>query len=394
LIKYFALLLVVFTFILVAPVSAAEPDKGIIEGQVVNGTEGGSSVANQEIVLKTYLNDAEVDSTTTLTDAEGRFAFNELPTETDYGYEVTLTFQEAEYNSEWLTFEDSETSKFTLITVYDAIDSDEAIRVELVHTIIYVEPDSLRVEEYLLFINEASRTYIGSKNSTTGESRETLRFSLPKGATELQPTFGLMECCITGSKDGFVDTMPFLPGGKEVVYSYRVNQDSGTVTFSQRVNYPTANLELLVQGDSIKIDSDQLAAKESLNIEGIQFSHLSGKNLAPDDIVVAQLSGLPKTGNQGAIPRVFWALAAFGAGVAFASVYLRRKGRLQQVSSRDSLDQRRKRLLVDLAKLDDDFEDGKIPEDVYRKLRAARKAQLVKLMQRRKEENKTDNGET
>jgi len=162
LIKHLALLVVIFTLILAVPASAAEPGKGIIEGQIVNGTEGGGSVANQEITLKTYLNNAEVDSTTTLTDAEGRFAFNELSTETDYGYEVTLTFQEAEYNNEWLTFDNGEATKFTVVTVYDSTASDEAIRVELVHTIIYVESGSLRVEEYLLFTNEADRTFIGS----------------------------------------------------------------------------------------------------------------------------------------------------------------------------------------------------------------------------------------
>ena len=51
------------------------------------------------------------------------------------------------------------------------------------------------------------------------------------------------------------------------------------------------------------------------------------------------------------------------------------------------LDRRKQRLLVELTQLDDDFECGKIDEEDYRRLRAVRKAQLVELMQRSKEEN-------
>ncbi len=63
-----------------------------------------------------------------------------------------------------------------------------------------------------------------------------------------------------------------------------------------------------------------------------------------------------------------------------------RKKKVQPVSSDDNLEQRRQSLLVKLARLDDDFENRKIPEDAYRKLRTETKAQLLALMQRSNEE--------
>ena len=63
-----------------------------------------------------------------------------------------------------------------------------------------------------------------------------------------------------------------------------------------------------------------------------------------------------------------------------------RKERLQPVNLEDSIDQSKQKLFVELAELDDDFEDGRIPEETYRKLRAEKKAQLIALMQRQKEE--------
>ncbi len=384
-IKRVILLVTIFILSLAASALAAEPGSGIIEGQVVNKTEGGSSVADLDITLKTYLNDTQVDTTTTKSDTEGRFTFDGLSIEPGYGYEVTLVYQEAEYYSEWLGFDEGETTKPVEVTVYDSTTSDEAIKVATAHTIIYVGQGSLQVKEYFLIVNEADRTYIGSKEVTAEGERETLMFSPPKEASELQYSLGLMECCIIGSEGGFFDTMPVLPGVKEVAYSYRVNHSSGTYTFSRKVNYPTLSYELLVQGEGVKVASDQLTTEEPLHIEGILFNHFSGKSLAPGDILATQLSGLPQTSNQGPILWVAMALVVASAGFAF--VYLVRKKRLQPISPEGSLDQERQRLLSELAQLDDDFEGGKIPEEVYQRLRAQRKAQLVELMQRSKEES-------
>jgi len=384
LIKRIALLVMVLILSLPASVLAAEPDSGIIEGQIVNGTAGGSSVADQNITLNIYLDEVEVDAATTKTDADGRFIFDGLSTESDYSYGVTLVFQQAEYYSDWLSFNEGETTKSVEVTVYDSTTSDEALKIATAHAIIYVGQGSLQVEEYFLFVNETDRTYIGSKEISAEGTREVLRFSLPKGATELQITMGLMECCIVGSEEGFVDTMPILPGSKEVAYSYRVDYSSETYAFSQRVNYPTTSYELLVQGEAVQVTSDQLAPERPLEFEGSRFNHLSGEGLAPGDTLVARLSGLPEASAQGAIIWVALALIVLTGG--FGLGYLLRKKRVQPVSLEDSLDRRGQRLLVELAQLDDEFEAGKIPEENYRRLRSVRKAQLVELMQRPKEE--------
>jgi len=378
LIKRIALLVMIFILSLSASALAAEPGSGIIEGQVVNGTEGGRSVADQEVTLKTYLDNTEVDSTTAQTDAEGKFVFDGLSTESGYSYEVVITFQQAEYYSEWLSFYEGKTTKPVEVTVYDSTTSDEAIKVATAHTVIYVEQGSLWVEEYFLFVNEADRTYIGSKEITAEGTKETLRFSLPGEATEVQYGRELMECCIYGSEEGFVDTMPILPGGKEVAYSYKVNYNSGTYTFSRNVNYPTSSYDLLVQGEGVQVASDQLTTEEPLDIEGILFNHFSSKELAPGSTLVASISGLPQTSNQETILWVVMALVVLVVGFGFG--YLLRKKKLQPVRPEDSLDLRRQGLLLELAQLDDDFESGKIPEEVYRRLRAETKAQLVKLM--------------
>jgi hypothetical protein len=74
-------------------------------------------------------------------------------------------------------------------------------------------------------------------------------------------------------------------------------------------------------------------------------------------------------------------LALVVLGTGFGSGYLLRRKRGQPVSPEGNLDQKRQRLLVELAQLDDSFEAGKIQEEDYRGLRSARKAQLVEVIQ-------------
>lgn len=386
-IRRIALLVIVFIIVLVAaPASAVEPDSGTIEGQVVNGTAGSnSSVTDLEITLKTYLNDTEIEPTITTTDAEGQFIFDGLSTVSGYSYETTLIFQEAEYFSERLSFGEGETARQVTVNVYDATTSDEAIRVEMSHTLIYVEQGSLWVEEYYLFMNESDRAYIGSNVVAEGK-KETLRFSLPGEAIGLQYGLDLMQCCVYDNEDGFVDTMPVLPGGKEISYAYQVDYDSGTYTFAKRMNYPVVRFDLLVQGESVEVASEQLTINEPMDIEGIWFNHLSGSDFIAGDISLTRLSSLPQTADsQQTIMWVTMALVVLITG--FVVIYQLKKRRLQPVSRGDSLDQKRREMLVELARLDDDFEGGRIAEDVYRRLREEKKTQLVELMKGSKGEN-------
>ena len=355
---------------------AAEPSVGVIKGQLVNGTEGVSSVAGQEVILKTYLNDIEAGSVKAKTDAEGRFQFDGLATGPNYRYQVQSQYQEAEYTSEWLSFAENETSKSVEVAIYDSTFSDEAIRIMSSHAIIYVEGDGLLVKEYLLLVNVGDRTYVGSKAVTADGKKETLRFSLPREASGLELTRELMQCCVLMTEGGFIDTMPVLPGAKEVAYSYKIKPPSGAYTFSEIMYYPRANFDLLVQGEGIDGVSDQLTLGESLDINGKRFVHLSGKNLSPGTALAVNLSGLTTADNGSVLKWVILALVVLLCGSSYFLVMRR----FQPVAAKVNLDQREQALLLEIAQLDDDFEEGRISEENYRRVRSERKAKLTKLM--------------
>lgn len=376
-IKRIALLVMILMLGLSASALAAEPGGGTVSGQLVNGTKGGGSVANIDVTLKTYVNNAESSSTSAKTDAQGRFTFSGLSTDAKYSYQIITTYQEAEYDGEEFSFESGQSIKSIEFTVYDATQSNAALNVAMTHTVIYVRQGGLEVVEYYQFNNEADRSYIGSGEITATGKRAALDFSLPAKASEVQYGGELMECCILGTGGGFIDTMPVFPGNKEIAYSYKVTGVSGEYTYSRKMAYPTDRYELLVQDTGVKVSSDQLVAEDPVDIQSDRFQHYSGGSFAPGKVVAVQLSGLPKSGSN-TIIWVALTLAALGG----SSLYFLRRRRPQPVRAEGGDINRKRRLLVELARLDDDFENGKITEEEYRRLRGQRKAELLGLMQR------------
>ena len=122
--------------------------------------------------------------------------------------------------------------------------------------------------------------------------------------------------------------------------------------------------------------------------EGVDLMTVAADHLAfaPGDILTAHLSYLPEEHNQSTITwMVALALAVLTSGYSLS--YLLRRKSVQSVRFKDDPDRRKPRLPAEIAQLDNDFEDNKITEEHYRRLRAGKKAQLVALMQRAKEES-------
>ncbi|MBI2853159.1 MAG: hypothetical protein HYX84_08720 [Chloroflexi bacterium] len=360
---------------------AVGAETGTVNGQLVNGTAGGKSVADVELELKTLVNGQEVASATAKTGSDGTFAFSNLSTDAKNTYQMTLTYEEAEYVSDYLAFDEGETAMTIELTVYDSTNSLEAIRVAQAHTIISVGQGMLEVTEYFLFTNESDRAYIGSGEITSTGKRRTLDFPIKGKISDLQYGDGFMNCCVLPSQSGFADTMPILPGEREVIYAYRVPYSGQTFDFVKTVNYPLDQFNLLVQGNGITISGDKLTSQGPLSMGGATYAYSVAEGLFPGTALTATLSGLPGSTSQKAV--IIWvagALILLTAGSAVVYRRSRTKPQSQPVRIDNDSEQRQEKLLLELAQLDDDFAAGRTPEAAYQKQRAMKKAQLVKLI--------------
>lgn len=378
----FIIMIILNLLSLPATVLAAEPAEGSIEGTVINQTADGSSVADVDISLFTYLNGNETDSTVTQTDAEGFFFFDGLLTDPAYDYQVLIDYQGADYYSDYLKFSDQETTLSPVIHVFDSTTTPEAILVDIAHVTVKVESGRLIIKEVYLFINGSDKAYIGL--AVPGGEREVLKFSLPPDATEWQIGMGLMECCITRYQDGFSENMPLLPGDRQVSFSYSVDYNASTYIYSQDIYHPLLSYYFLVEGVSTQVSSDQLLQGEPQDMGDAVYTFLAGNEFMPGETIVAQISGLPRAGNQTVLIWIVIGLVLPATGVTF--FFLRRRRRLQPVIVSESLEKQQEKLLTEIAELDDDFEAQRIPEDAYNKERAAKKAVLVALLEKSTEE--------
>jgi hypothetical protein len=294
---------------------AQGPSVGVINGQVINGTEGGGSVAEIEVVLITYVDDVMTATRTARTDQEGRFRFDDVAVE--HTYLVSAEYEGAGYYYP-VVFEPGEDTAYVEVWVCDATTSDEAIRVGLAHVIITVEGEDLLVNEVLWLVNDGDRTYVGIEG--------VLVFSLPEGAAsfeappELMPDYQFLD-------DNTVSYLvPFPPGERQLVYSYRLaGLDSDEMVVPLEINYPTDDFELLVASEGIEVATDELAPAEPVITDaGERFLHFGGENLPRDTVIRLSFSRLPVDSGMSLV--FFWVVVVVVIAGIVAYLVRRRRG--------------------------------------------------------------------
>ena len=311
------LLLALFVHALPTLAVAQDAADGVIQGQVVNGTEGGGSVAGVRITLYNSIDDALEGEQTTTADGQGGFEFAGVPTE--HEYMISANYMDVDYYYS-VGFESGNTSAVVEVPVCDATASDDAIRVMLAHTIIRVEEDSLEVTEVVLLTNDGEKSYVGTNG--------VLVFTLPQGATDFGSTGELMQDFEFLDSSRVTYAVPFPPGERQLVYSYRLPRTApGESIIPLEIAYPTDSLEVMVGGDDIEVSSTQLAPAEPIETEdGERYIHLWGENLARGTVL--NLSVRSVAGGFGAGYVVLWVVvAAVVAAIALGVTRQTRRGR-------------------------------------------------------------------
>ena len=370
-----------------APALAADTGTGTIQGQIINGTAGSAAIADQTVTMTSYLEGTETGTATTKTDAGGKFSFVGRSTDPGYSYELKVTYQQANYTSERVSFSVNETTRLVQLTVYDSTDSSDSVRISAAHTIVYPGDGTLEIMEILEFQNDSDRTYTGSGDFTATGAKRTLKLPLPANASNLQYSGDFLN-----GPDGLYDTAAVLPGKKTISYAYIVEFKSGTYTLSQEITYPVDAYNFLVQGEDVKPDSDQLTSVGPIQLDAnATYNVLSGQSLPKGQVLVIKLSSVggidTASGRQQMIIIVLVAVVLIVAG-GFA--YYMRKRSPQPVTAGGNDEDVRQALLSEIAKLDDDFEGGSIEKESYERLRTEKKALLVRLMQNSPEARSRD----
>lgn len=356
------LVLALATLILTATATAgtAAPAAGTISGTVTNHTGGPRPLAGHPVRLTAYVNGAEQDWKETTSDARGRFTFT-VPVDPQRTYVAWLHYKDGEYTSTPVTLKTAGQRASVTLRVWEPTSDAGVVKVNVHHIIIEPGEGAVQVAELLVFVNTSDRTYVGG--GSNGDRRQSLHFSLPDGARDVQLMDGLDERAVTVSADELVDTVGVKPGMREIAYSYALPVTGRTVEVRRRVDYPTGRLEVFGRAGAT-LSVTPLGRQDDVKTDQGVYARYSGGPIEAGAIVKVGLTGLPVRRPTGR----YAAIAAFIGLVAAGIVYpfLRRPRRVVEprraVMGRDELIQA-------VAALDDRFEAGEVPEAEYHRRR-------------------------
>ncbi|MER3447528.1 MAG: hypothetical protein C4291_12145 [Candidatus Dadabacteria bacterium] len=371
-------------YILTFKASAAQKEGGTIIGKVMNKST--EEVARGiDVTLTAYLGDRETESIKARTNDDGIFEFKNLPW--NRAYTVLLNYKRTQYETDKLVFYPDEDTKTLDLPIYEPTDKDGDISVSINHMIVQISESAITVAELVVFHNVGKRVYIGAKEMQDGR-RETLRFNLPSGAEDIQFLEGLRSEVVVKTDDGFADTSSVEPGIKRVVYVYTLPYKSGKNIIERTIDYPTRSFILLVSDSGVKVKVDGLSAGGTIQVADGRFLQWTGSGIPPQAKIRIEISK-PFLSVDLTKWVILGAVVVLILGSVLYSFVIKPKEKVKGVPSptqpdSEYLEEERRRLIQEIAELDDRFAAKEIGEGEYKEIRSKKKERLVEIIRRSK----------
>jgi len=377
---------------------SARADGAVVQGQVINGTAGTAPALNGlQVRLYLFSGNTLKETRQALTDAQGAFRFEGVPTGSGWAAIVSVEYAGVEYEGKPLDLTNG-TDLGSDVTIYETTTDDQALKVERSHLIVEMGVRQLEVTELVVLNNTGDRTYIGSEEVVPNR-RATARVPLPAGASDVSFASEDLAAAMVRTGQGFVDTRPIIPGQQQYVLSYALPCEGSTYNLTKPIAYATAALDVLVDTPGAEVSAPNLERLGVRQAEGRSYQHLSGQSLPRGTDLTIRFTGLgqpssAQAGRQGsgdvasASESPWWmGLAPLLAALALAPMVVLRLRQpapepwpLPQRRTATALQAERDRLLAAITDLDEQYEAGQLEEGAYRKQRQTVKDELINLL--------------
>ncbi|MCY3832600.1 MAG: cytochrome c [Chloroflexi bacterium] len=366
-----------------APGEMAGVPRGSIAGRVAHGTAGGLVPADTILQLQYGNPELGFNLAETTLDADLSFVFEDIPMTEALRYVVSVVYQGRLFSRQL----PAGRAEDLTITLYDVTDNPAVLSVSRID--LFVDAieladlgKGLYISQIIGFQNKSDRIFTSGRGFDDGREA-VLLMQFPLGSGVMSGTENGRYVVIEDMEnipDSIIDTLPVPPGDShQVILEYFLPYD-GVAQIEQPFNYRidadlsvTLAKGLAVESDLTQLEEDSEAGEGipvysgrlrldseprlSLSISGDPFSRRGG-----DQLIVTQENLVPVLAGIGVI--AFALLAGFG---------YRRRRRDSSASEIDSL-------VAELARLEDDHDQGRINHDLYHHKRRELKARLAELM--------------
>jgi len=366
----------------------AAPNDGTVSGQVVNKTGGGGSTAGATVTLVSFgrKEQAPLGQRTTQADADGRYSFADLDRDANIVYITLAHFQNVNYPTDRPFQLQDQAAAQADIAVYDTTSADDAIQLENLNLMVVgADQGTLQCMEMGALLNKGDRTFVTANPQDQALARA-IKFSLPKGAMNVQMQTGFSDQDVIGGVGGVQVTSPILPGRHQFAMSFDLPYSGSSVDVSMQIPYQAAAFSVYLPDTGVKLDGSPLASAGATQLGGQSYQLYSASNVAKSTIIGGQLSGLGANGGFGpgqlAIISLGVVLFVLGGGVLLFGSRVRPA--LRGSGEPADLEQERLELVVRLAALDERYSAGEVGQVEYDAERARGKQRLRELTLARK----------
>lgn len=354
----------------------------------------GNALPDQRIMLVRFgPNQQDVQRTPGQTNAQGQFLFENLETGSDYTYVVGVRHNEQLHRSTPVTLQHEQRAElFVDIAGTSPSEPDHSSRPSPLyianHLMVVVRREtSLEVREIVRLV-QTGETVETEEPGAPQTAQPAFRLLLPQGYYNLSQVQGLAPEHIRMSATSLSYMAPLTPGEHRVIFAYSLPWHDDLTTILLERTLPTTLLDLLVEEQRL-ISTSDLTFSGQVTIDPHTFVHFRGVNLNPQARSWLQLTPPTMALSSwltGSAYGFIAILALLGLTVPF---YTRQqRGTLHPKSAKGlptqtQTDEARtvaKRMLHELALLDESREAGHISEDSYQQRRKACKARLKNLL--------------
>jgi hypothetical protein len=348
---------------------------GEIRGTVMNLNTGKAVAESLEVMLHVLDQDfADLDMKHAQSGSDGTFAFADIPFDTSLQFVVMAVYDDVAYSSDPAPVNMESMQVFIDVPVYENTSDLTNVQIDQMHVLFDFAEDGLETRE-IYVISSLNKRTVKDVYKLTSDQTATLKFPLPEDADYIffkpdeQDRF-------VKFKGGFADTSPILPSTEslQLMVNYLVPYSGEReYTYTAPMNVTQINFLVPDQAD-VFLQGKGLSESESMTLQnGDSYKVYSYLDLQVGQKVSLTLRGqvtsepkTRKTNTPLAIGIAFLGLASIGAGIWWWYGLGNNQNVENEVPFHEtSLDG----LILQIAKMDNDFEQGKLSQDAYQQLR-------------------------
>ncbi len=355
------------------PVTAQETvELREVSGNIINGTANSLPPFGLTVTLHRQTAGTYEESTTT-TDTEGIFRFENIPLDTEALYGVTIRYQGVVYGTD-IDLRPESMPPVT-VTIYETSDDQSLLSVSS-SSLLIPQVDKIARDMYALeivnVVNTGDRTYVPG-----AEPMNLLRFGLPPGAKGLQIDTSLVGADAIQVDRGFAVPANIPPGEHEVMFAYNFGYEGESVELDKSYLYGAEMARILVPYEIGDLSSADFGAPGDVQIGDKHYQLIEVTDVARQSRATLEISSLPQAtlwdktkATASDIPYELAAPALLGLlMVSLIAIALARRGGLFAGAISSSGTQKesgdRAAIIEQIADLERAMEEGKLREADY-----------------------------